>query len=125
CWGYSAALASPEASGLTTVTGNNGVLLQGQADMVALSAPGAGNTGTVRINYAAPVFLQDDFYNIGVLENPSGLCTVRIFRGHGRVIYWREVGRLSVVPVVVLVIVVVTSAIHIQLFDFPGQGITA
>src|SRR5690606_16359387 len=52
CWGYSAALASPETSGLTTVTGNNGVLLQGQADMVALSAPGAGNTGTVRINYA-------------------------------------------------------------------------
>ncbi len=93
CWAYSAALASPETSGLTTVTGNNGVLLQGQADMVALSAPGEGNTGTVRINYAAPVFLQDDFNNTGALENPSGLATFGIFRGHDRVIYWREVGR--------------------------------
>jgi len=93
CWAYSAALASPETSGLTTVTGNSGVLQQGQADMVALSAPGAGNTGTVRINYAAPVFLQDDFNNTGALENPSGLATFGIFRGHDRVIYWREVGR--------------------------------
>ncbi|UZK02769.1 DUF6701 domain-containing protein [Venatoribacter cucullus] len=93
CWGYSAALASPETSGLTTVTGSNGVLLQGQADVVALSAPGAGNTGTVRINYATPVFLQDDFNNTGALENPSGLATFGIFRGHDRVIYWREVGR--------------------------------
>ncbi len=93
CWAYSAANATLNPAGLTSVSGQNGILLQGEAPAVALTAPGSGNTGTVQVDYAVPVFLQDDFSGAGLLENPSGLATFGIFRGHDRIIYWREVGR--------------------------------
>lgn len=93
CWAYSAVNATLNPAGLTSVSGQNGILLQGEAPAVALTAPGSGNTGTVQVDYAVPVFLQDDFSGAGLLENPSGLATFGIFRGHDRIIYWREVGR--------------------------------
>ena len=42
CWDYNAALASPETSGLTTVTGNTGVLLQGSGGCGRAECTGRG-----------------------------------------------------------------------------------
>ena len=93
CWNYTAAGAALSPAGLTTVSGYDGTLIQGVAEAVNLTAPGVGNTGTVTVNYTVPVFLQDDFSGTGTLESPSGQATFGTYRGHDRIIYWREVGR--------------------------------
>lgn len=46
--------------------------------------------GTDRLTWQLPVWLQDDWSGDSTLDNPSGLATFGVYRGHDRVIYWRE-----------------------------------
>lgn len=55
-----------------------------------LSAPGAGNTGTVDVTLGVPAWLQHNWSGSGD-ENPTGTAMYGRFRGHDNVIYWREV----------------------------------
>ncbi|MCL7945984.1 DUF6701 domain-containing protein [Marinobacter sp. ATCH36] len=50
-----------------------------------------GNRGEERIVWEMPIWLQSDWSENGVLENPSALATFGVYRGHDRIIYWREV----------------------------------
>ena len=58
--------------------------------MLTISAPGAGDTGHVDLTYDAPSWLEFDWNGVGV-EDPAGTASFGFFRGHDKVIYWREV----------------------------------
>lgn len=45
---------------------------------------------TDRLVWSVPVWLQSDLNDDGVLDNPVGLATFGVYRGHDRVIYWQE-----------------------------------
>ncbi|WP_369600987.1 DUF6701 domain-containing protein [Hahella sp. SMD15-11] len=85
---YSLSLTPP--AGLTTTASGAGTVVAG-AGSLTLSAPGAGNTGTVILQWNQPDWLQDDFDGDGVLDLPSSGATFGQYRGHDRIIYWREV----------------------------------
>ncbi|MBL4681843.1 MAG: LamG domain-containing protein [Pseudomonadales bacterium] len=55
-----------------------------------LSAPGAGNSGSVDVTYDAPAWLEYDWNGSGDID-PTGTASFGHFRGHDRVIYWREI----------------------------------
>jgi MSHA biogenesis protein MshQ len=55
-----------------------------------ISAPGAGNTGSVDLTYDAPTWLEFDWNGSGA-EDPTGTASFGHFRGHDKVIYWHEV----------------------------------
>lgn len=54
-----------------------------------LSAPGPGNEGTALMRFDVPTWLRFNWNGAGD-ENPSGLATFGRYRGHDRVIIWRE-----------------------------------
>jgi len=56
-----------------------------------ISAPGATNTGSVDVTYDAPAWLKFDWAGTGVDQDPVGTASFGQFRGHDRIIYWREV----------------------------------
>ncbi|WP_369600986.1 DUF6701 domain-containing protein [Hahella sp. SMD15-11] len=85
---YSLSLTPP--AGLTTTASGAGTVVAG-AGSLTLSAPGAGNTGTVILQWNQPDWLQDDFDGDGTLDLPSSGATFGQYRGHDRIIYWREV----------------------------------
>jgi len=55
-----------------------------------ISAPAANNTGSVDLTYDAPSWLEYDWNGTGA-EDPVGTASFGHFRGHDKVIYWREV----------------------------------
>jgi hypothetical protein len=55
-----------------------------------ISAPGATNTGSVDVTYDAPAWLEFDWTGT-VDQDPLGTASFGQFRGHDRIIYWREV----------------------------------
>ncbi|UXD86567.1 DUF6701 domain-containing protein [Thalassolituus hydrocarboniclasticus] len=97
CWNYNSIInASVLPSTLTSVLGNSRTLASGRnTDAVLLQAPvlhsGTPDTGTATVSFSVPVWLQDDFDNNGSLDEPEAMATFGIYRGHDRVIYWREV----------------------------------
>lgn len=97
CWSYDSSVdASVLPSTLTSVLGNSRTLISGRnTDAVLLQAPvlhaGTPDTGTATVGFNVPVWLQDDFDNNGSLDDPQATATFGIYRGHDRVIYWREV----------------------------------
>lgn len=68
----------------------NGVGVLGQRP--TLSAPGFGNRGSVLVTNLAPDWLRYDWTGLG-LTSPSARATFGQFRGHDRVLVWREVSR--------------------------------
>lgn len=50
----------------------------------------AGTQGTDTATWTVPVWLQDDWDGDGALDNPQGLATFGVHRGHDRILYWRE-----------------------------------
>ena len=46
---------------------------------------------TQGVEFPVPRWLQDDFDGDGSLENPTATATFGVYRGHDRIIYWREV----------------------------------
>jgi MSHA biogenesis protein MshQ len=55
-----------------------------------ISAPGAGNTGSVDLTYDAPAWPEFDWNGSGA-EDPTGTASFGHYRGHDKVIYWHEV----------------------------------
>ena len=81
-------------SGETSVTSPVvGTLFSGgstpAASALTLSAPGAGNTGTVDLTFDTDDWLKFDWLGGGD-ENPEATATFGGFRGHDRIIYWQE-----------------------------------
>lgn len=71
-----------------TSTSFSAGLTQGTAPLL-LSAPGAGNTGTLELLFNTELWLRFDWLGTGE-TNPSAVATFGGFRGHDRVIYWQE-----------------------------------
>ena len=81
---------------LTGVSTAIGQLDSGEARAIILTAPGAGNQGTINVEYNIYDWLQYDWSWNGVdakvfNENPSAVATFGLFRGNDRIIYQREV----------------------------------
>ncbi|WP_430461587.1 DUF6701 domain-containing protein [Thalassolituus sp. LLYu03] len=96
CWSYAAADVTLGTSGLTTVAGNDGTLVAGTGEAaILLTAPvdvaGTPDTGETQVMYSAPGWLQYDYDEDGTDDNPSATATFGVYRGHDRIIYWREV----------------------------------
>lgn len=97
CWQYdSPANITLGTSGLTEVAGQSGTLVTGEGTAaIQLRAPvnvaGTPDTGETTLRYASPLWLQDDFDGDGTLEDHSAIATFGVYRGHDRIIYWREV----------------------------------
>ena len=81
------------STGVSTAIGQ---LDSGETRAMFLTAPGAGNQGTINVEYNIYDWLQYDWSWNGVdakvfNENPSAKATFGLFRGNDRIIYQREV----------------------------------
>ena len=68
-------------------------LINGDGGML-FTAPGAGNDGSILLNvdHSAQSWLQYDWNGDGSLQDhPGATATFGRYRGHDRIIYWREV----------------------------------
>ncbi|WP_157496703.1 DUF6701 domain-containing protein [Hahella ganghwensis] len=63
----------------------------GNSKHLYLTAPGLGNDGSVELAPSVDVWLQYDWDGDGNLDNPTSRATFGQYRGHDRIIYWREV----------------------------------
>ncbi len=63
----------------------------GHGQFFTLSAPGAGNFGTLNYQLTVDSWLRYDWGSGANVDNPSANVTFGIFRGDDRFIYWREV----------------------------------
>jgi len=94
CWVYSTADAViTDTPPNTVVDGATGMLAGGapqSGSEIVLSAPGEGNTGSIRVRYPVPGYWQDDFDGNGSKEDPTAIATFGVYRGNDRVIYWGE-----------------------------------
>ncbi|OZG70846.1 hypothetical protein BTA51_23695 [Hahella sp. CCB-MM4] len=63
----------------------------GSRKQMYLTAPGLGNDGSVELAPSVDVWLQHDWDADGDLDNPTSRATFGQYRGHDRIIYWREV----------------------------------
>ncbi|MEH6813691.1 MAG: DUF6701 domain-containing protein [Motiliproteus sp.] len=70
--------ATAVASGLSSLT-----------TPLLLQAPGAGKDGQVDVTYSVPDWLKFDWFGGGDV-NPVGQVTFGVYRGHDRIIYWKE-----------------------------------
>jgi len=80
-------------TGVNAVTGQ---LESGETRLMLLTAPGAGNQGTINVEYDIYDWLKYDWDWNGVdakefNQDPSAIATFGIFRGNDRIIYQREV----------------------------------
>jgi MSHA biogenesis protein MshQ len=85
---------SGNLEGDTAVSGS-GSITNGFTNALSLSAPGAGNEGSLYLDYdldtAYLSWLQFDWNGDGVADNnPSAKATFGIFKGNSRLIYMRE-----------------------------------
>ncbi|MBW0149343.1 DUF6701 domain-containing protein [Marinobacter arenosus] len=79
-------IADPEVHhSLVAGTGN---LMVGTGGPLTLEPKGTSGTDT--LVWDVPVWFESDQDGDGVLEDPSGLATFGVYRGHDRVIYWQE-----------------------------------
>lgn len=93
CWAYNTNAATL-APALTTIDGRSAVVNGGLPPVgegMVLNAPGLDNTGDTTLTWPVPIWLQDDSLGDGLLNLPSALITFGVYRGHDRLIYWREV----------------------------------
>lgn len=94
CWAYNTADANvTNTPPNTSVDAKSGTMANGIAESdkeLLLTPPGAGNTGSVLVEYPVPSYWQDDYDGDGTIENPSAIATFGVYRGHDRVIYWQE-----------------------------------
>ncbi|MDX1452855.1 MAG: LamG domain-containing protein, partial [Oleiphilaceae bacterium] len=98
CTTYNASnmvLTSSLSGGSTSAIGSgsvvNGAVPTGSE--ISLSSPGAGNVGTVAMEYQGDAWLQFDWDNNPSTADdyPSATATFGQYRGHDRIIYWKEV----------------------------------
>ena len=60
---------------------------------ISLSAPGNGNTGQIQLEYLVDSWLSYDWDNDPLTpdSHPTAAAEFGQYRGHDRIIYWREV----------------------------------
>lgn len=73
-------VAQPVAAAVAAGLGND----------LVVSAPGAGNVGTVDLTLAVPAWLEFDWAGSGDTDPVTQLIYGQ-YRGHDRIVYWREV----------------------------------
>lgn len=88
CSGWSTA-AIDNTGNHHTLAASSGTISAGTAGPLRL-APN-GSQGTDTLVWQVSQWLQDDRDGDGALEFPSATATFGVYRGHDRVIYWREV----------------------------------
>lgn len=71
-----------------TLAADSGTFSGGETGPLSLQPDGSQGTDT--LTWAVPDWLRDDIDEDGTLEDPSALATFGVYRGHDRVIYWRE-----------------------------------
>ncbi|MEE8057808.1 MAG: DUF6701 domain-containing protein [Pseudomonadales bacterium] len=64
-------------------------VVAGVGTLISVNRPGAGKTGSVQADFSVDSWLQFDWSGGGV-ANPTTLIHFGIYRGHDRIIYWRE-----------------------------------
>ncbi len=71
---------------------NPGVLVSsGAGDQTSVNRPGAGNDGSVEVSFDVDSWLRFDWDGVSSDDNPSATFHFGTYRGHDRIIYWREV----------------------------------
>ncbi len=93
--GWDAAAASLSASGLTEIMTSAGTLSAGRSQggillRAPVLVPGTPDTGSVGVTFDAPSWLEGDYDNDGTDEDPEGTARFGVYRGHERIILWRE-----------------------------------
>ncbi len=71
-----------------TLLPDSGDFSAGEAGPLILQPDGSQGTDT--LIWAVQEWLRDDLDGDGSLDDPSGLATFGVYRGHDRVIYWQE-----------------------------------
>ena len=87
---YSGNLADGETSLVSPAATTT--LVSGSADTsspLSLSPPGIGNDGSVGVLLNVDAWLEFDWQGTG-LEDPTGTASFGRYRGHDRIIFWRE-----------------------------------
>lgn len=87
CTGWNTADISSPAEH-HTLAADSGTFNAGEAGPLSLQPDGSQGTDT--LTWAVDDWLKDDADEDGTLEDPSALATFGVYRGHDRVIYWRE-----------------------------------
>lgn len=87
---------TPSLSGGMTAVSGNGTLIFGESPLgssISLSAPGSSNIGTVDLVLTVDEWLRFDWDNNAATpdSNPSATASFGQYRGHDRIIYWREI----------------------------------
>ena len=96
CSSWDSVNAGVTPASLTATGVSAGVLVDGRSDSngILLQAPttvaGTPDTGEATVTYSADSWLQGDYDNDGSFENPQGIATFGIFRGHQRLIFRKE-----------------------------------
>lgn len=93
CWNYDAGADTTLNPSDFSAASGSGTMMAGKppsGSELVLAAPGEGNTGEVDVTFGVPRWLKDDFNGDGVLTAPTATATFGVFRGHDRIIYWRE-----------------------------------
>ncbi|GGY38229.1 hypothetical protein GCM10011297_09230 [Bacterioplanes sanyensis] len=94
CTVFASTSAALAPAGFTSLQATAGTLVTGRDATAFILNASTPNQGSVDVTYDAATvlpWLQDDYDDDGNLDNPSGTATFGIYRGHDRVIYWREV----------------------------------
>ena len=87
CTGWNTAdISSPAVH--HTLAADSGTFNGGEAGPLRLQP--VGSQGTDALTWAVDDWLKDDTDENGTLDAPSALATFGVYRGHDRVIYWRE-----------------------------------
>lgn len=98
CSAYDASnlIDTESLSGGSTSASGSGLVSVGKVPLgseIMLSAPGANNVGSVALEYQADSWLQYDWDNNPATADthPTATAMFGQYRGHDRIIYWREV----------------------------------
>ncbi|MFC4258392.1 DUF6701 domain-containing protein [Marinobacter lacisalsi] len=88
-WNVDSSLEDNEQYHTLASRGDTGTFSNGLADPLVLEP--SGTPGEERLTWLVPVWQQHDWNGDNALQDPSALATFGVYRGHDRIIYWREV----------------------------------
>ncbi len=72
-------------------TSGSATLSGGQTELLELTAPGNTNEGSVNVELDVPAWLDFDWDGDATVDSPKAQATFGQYRGHDRIIYWREI----------------------------------
>lgn len=66
-------------------------VINGRGQLITIARPGVGKDGTVDVTFPVESWFQYDWNSTGTDIDPTTTVTFGRYRGHDRIIYWREV----------------------------------